>query len=49
MLISVIPHFNRQLHESWAAACPGKPFVTLITDLADFPPRFWIEPIHNSM
>jgi hypothetical protein len=45
MLISVIPHFNRQLHESWAAACPGKPFVTLITDLADFPPRFWIEPI----
>jgi len=45
MLISVIPHFNRQLHESWSAACPGKPFVTLITDLADFPPRFWIEPI----
>src|SRR5450432_93891 len=45
MLVSVIPHFNRQLHESWSAACPGKPFVTLITDLADFPPRFWIEPI----
>jgi UDP-N-acetylglucosamine:LPS N-acetylglucosamine transferase len=41
----VIPHFNRQLHESWSAACPGKPFVSLITDLADFPPRFWIEPI----
>jgi Glycosyltransferase family 28 C-terminal domain len=45
LLVSVIPHFNRQLHESWRAACPGKPFVTLITDLADFPPRFWIEPI----
>jgi spore coat polysaccharide biosynthesis predicted glycosyltransferase SpsG len=45
LLVSVIPHFNRQLHESWSAACPGKPFVTLITDLADFPPRFWIEPI----
>jgi 1,2-diacylglycerol 3-beta-galactosyltransferase len=41
----VIPHFNRQLHESWNAAYPGKPFATLITDLADFPPRFWIEPV----
>ena len=45
MLVSVIPHFNRELFESWSAACPGKPFVTLITDFADFPPRFWIEPI----
>jgi 1,2-diacylglycerol 3-beta-galactosyltransferase len=45
LLVSVIPHFNRQLNESWSAACPGKPFATLITDLADFPPRFWIEPI----
>jgi hypothetical protein len=45
LLVSVIPHFNRQLHESWNAACPGRPFATLITDLADFPPRFWIEPI----
>src|ERR1700730_14607570 len=45
LLVSVIPHFNRQLHESWSVACPGKPFATLITDLADFPPRFWIEPI----
>src|ERR1700693_4267560 len=45
LLVSVIPHFNRQLHESWNAACPGKPFATLITDLADFPPGFWIEPI----
>jgi hypothetical protein len=47
LLVSVIPHFNRQLSESWNAACPGKPFVTLITDLADFPPRFWIEPIRE--
>ena len=45
LLVSVIPHFNRQLHESWNAAYPGKPFATLITDLADFPPRFWIEPV----
>lgn len=47
LLISVIPHFNREIAESWGNANPGKPFVTLITDLADFPPRFWIEPIRE--
>jgi 1,2-diacylglycerol 3-beta-galactosyltransferase len=45
LLISVIPHFNRQICESWTKVYPGRPFVTIITDLADFPPRFWIEPI----
>ena len=43
LLVSVIPHFNREIGESWKAVYPGRPFVTLITDLADFPPRFWIE------
>jgi hypothetical protein len=47
LLVSVIPHFNREIYESWNAVCPGRPFVTLITDLADFPPRFWIEPIKD--
>lgn len=45
LLVSVIPHFNRQICESWTTIYPGRPFVTLITDLADFPPRFWIERI----
>jgi hypothetical protein len=45
LLISVIPHFNRQIAESWQSVYPGRPFVTIITDMADFPPRFWIEPI----
>jgi 1,2-diacylglycerol 3-beta-galactosyltransferase len=45
LLVSVIPHFNRQICASWNAVYPGRPFVTLITDLADFPPRFWIEPL----
>jgi 1,2-diacylglycerol 3-beta-galactosyltransferase len=45
LLVSVIPHFNREICESWNAVYPGRPFVTLITDLADFPPRFWIEPL----
>jgi 1,2-diacylglycerol 3-beta-galactosyltransferase len=47
LLVSVIPHFNRQLCESWTKVYPGRSFITLITDLADFPPRFWIEPIHE--
>jgi hypothetical protein len=45
LLVSVIPHFNRELYESWSNVYPNRPFVTLITDLADFPPHFWIEPI----
>src|SRR5215467_14030639 len=49
MLISVIPHFNREIAESWGKVYPGRPFVTIITDLADFPPRFWIEPAKNQI
>jgi len=45
VVLSVIPHFNRELAESLRMQGEAKPvFVTLITDLADFPPRFWIEP-----
>jgi hypothetical protein len=45
ILVSVIPHFNREISESWTRLYPERPFVTIITDLADFPPRFWIEPV----
>lgn len=45
LLVSVIPHFNREICESWTKVYPERPFVTIITDLADFPPRFWIEPL----
>jgi 1,2-diacylglycerol 3-beta-galactosyltransferase len=43
MVVSFIPHFNRALHESFANAWPGRPLVTVLTDIADFPPHFWIE------
>lgn len=44
LVVSVIPHFNRELAESLPNNGTGKtPFVTLITDLADYPPHFWIE------
>jgi 1,2-diacylglycerol 3-beta-galactosyltransferase len=43
MAVSVVPHFNRALYESFHRAFPDRPFVTILTDLADFPPHFWIE------
>jgi len=43
MVVSFVPNFNRALCESLSAALPGVPFVTIITDLADYPPHFWIE------
>jgi Glycosyltransferase family 28 C-terminal domain len=49
LVVSVIPHFNRGIAESLRLNGPSAngakklPFVTLITDLADYPPHFWIE------
>ena len=43
MAVSFVPHFNRALYESFDRAYPGRPFVTVLTDLADYPPHFWIE------
>lgn len=43
LVVSLIPNFNRALFESLAAALPGVPYVTVLTDLADHPPHFWIE------
>lgn len=43
MLVSFVPHFNRALCESFRQVFPERPFVTILTDLADYPPHFWIE------
>jgi 1,2-diacylglycerol 3-beta-galactosyltransferase len=43
LVVSMIPHYNRALKESLERALPGTPFVTLLTDIADYPPHFWIE------
>jgi len=43
LVLSVIPHFNRELAGSLRGNEIHTPFVTLLTDLADYPPRFWIE------
>jgi 1,2-diacylglycerol 3-beta-galactosyltransferase len=44
MVVSVVPNFNRVLFESLRSAQPKVPYVTILTDLADYPPHFWIEP-----
>jgi len=43
MVVSFVPHFNRALYESFHRAYPERPFVTVLTDVADFPEHFWIE------
>jgi hypothetical protein len=43
LLVSCVPNFNRALRESYQNALSGRPFVTILTDMADFPPHFWIE------
>ncbi len=49
LVVSMIPHFNRELLDGLRAADhaegrPPTPMVTVMTDLADYPPNFWIEP-----
>jgi 1,2-diacylglycerol 3-beta-galactosyltransferase len=39
LVVSLIPNFNRALYES----LPVTPLVTILTDLADYPPHFWME------
>jgi 1,2-diacylglycerol 3-beta-galactosyltransferase len=43
MAVSLIPNFNRALFDAYAQVAPGRPYVTILTDLADYPPRFWME------
>jgi 1,2-diacylglycerol 3-beta-galactosyltransferase len=44
MVLSVIPHLGRPMLESLRREFPSVPLVTVLTDMADYPPRFWIEP-----
>ena len=42
MVVSVVPNFNRACFKRTRAR-PGTPFVTILTDFADYPPHFWLE------
>jgi 1,2-diacylglycerol 3-beta-galactosyltransferase len=43
LVVSLVPNFNRALLEGLRGAGVAAPFVTVLTDLADYPPRFWME------
>ena len=42
-VVSLIPHFNRALYQAMQRVMPDVPLVTILTDMADYPPHFWIE------
>jgi hypothetical protein len=43
MVVSLVPNLNRAVGESMRNVIPDTPFVTILTDFADYPPHFWIE------
>ena len=43
LVVSLVPNFNRPMRLGLQQACPGVPYVTVLTDLADNPPHFWME------
>jgi 1,2-diacylglycerol 3-beta-galactosyltransferase len=43
LVVSLVPHFNRAIFESLRRVTPVTPLVTALTDLADYPPHFWLE------
>ena len=49
LVVSLIPHFNRAMFDGLRAADTrvgdgSTPIATIMTDLADYPPHFWVEP-----
>ena len=43
MVLSVVPNFDRSLYEGIQQVRPGTPYVIVMTDIADYPPHFWLE------
>jgi 1,2-diacylglycerol 3-beta-galactosyltransferase len=43
LVISVIPNFNRVMHRALQTFDASIPYLTVITDMVDVPPHFWME------
>src|SRR5579883_2569028 len=43
LVVSLVPNLNRAIHDSMQRALSGVPLVSIITDIADYPPHFWME------
>jgi 1,2-diacylglycerol 3-beta-galactosyltransferase len=44
VVLSVVRNFNGVVRDAVRQACPGVPVLVVLTDFADLPPGFWIEP-----
>jgi UDP-N-acetylglucosamine:LPS N-acetylglucosamine transferase len=44
LVVSLVPNFNRAMCAALGSVAPDVPYVTVMTDFADYPPHFWIEP-----
>jgi 1,2-diacylglycerol 3-beta-galactosyltransferase len=44
VVVSLMPNFNGVIRDAVHRAHPGVPLLVLLTDYADFPPHFWLEP-----
>ena len=43
LVVSLIPNFNRSIFDRLQTALPGTPYISILTDFADYPPHFWME------
>lgn len=43
LVVSLIPNLNRACFQALQRVDPQIPYTTILTDLADYPPHFWIE------
>jgi 1,2-diacylglycerol 3-beta-galactosyltransferase len=43
LVVSVIPNFNAILYDTLKKHYPAVPYVTVMTDMVDLPPHFWME------
>jgi 1,2-diacylglycerol 3-beta-galactosyltransferase len=44
LIVSMVPNFNRAMYQAAMLADRQVPYATILTDFADYPPHFWIEP-----
>lgn len=43
MVVSLVPNFNKVMWDALHQELPKVPYATVMTDIADHPPHFWIE------
>jgi len=49
VVASLMPNLNAVMRDAVRAALPGVPFLVVLTDYADYPPHFWMEPGYDAV